>query len=302
MLPHTHPGSLKVPVVVLFVFALLGFDSVQAADNVDRWTAIEIVGSPRYSVEDKQWIAMESGIVLPAGAVVETADRERVILLRSGDSMTIYPNSRIRVRPQQGLLTSVIQYLGEVLFQVERIDNRRFEVNTPYMIAGVKGTTFGITVAADAANAYLLDGRLNVTGVRSGMHTELTPGLYAQVARSASTIHRNSMPAGLRQQWSSRRNDTEEIRRKFSSLPPASRAAGDVELGAPVVGLDRSAGQAPQSLPVQRFRPHSDNAMEHAVDTGRRLNLHQRALDRANNAVRNPSGTLPDPVPSGAGN
>lgn len=302
MTPHAHPFSLKVPVVAFLVFAMLGFDSVQAADNTEQWTAIDIVGSPRYSVEDRQWITMEPGIVLPAGAVVETTDRERVVLLRSGDSMTIYPNSRIRVKPQQGLLTSVMQYLGEVLFQVERIDNRRFEVNTPYMIAGVKGTTFGITVATNAANAYLLDGRLTVTGARSGMHTELTPGLHAQVASSATTIHRSSMPAGLRKQWSSRRNDTQEIRRKLSSLPPVSRAAGDVELGAPVVGLDRSAGQVPQSLPVQRFRPDSDNAMEHAVDTGRRLNRHQRALDRANNGARESSGSLPDPVPSGSGN
>lgn len=289
MIPRIYLPSAGLSAALLCMIALAGFNSAWADENSDQWTVAKVVGSPLYSPGNDRWITMEPGMALPDGALIKTADNEQAVLIHGGDTMSVYANSRIRLRPQRGTLTSVIQYLGEVLFQVEHIDGRRFEVNTPYMIAGVKGTTFGVAVAASAASAYLLEGRLAVTGARSGTHTELTSGLYALVEKSATNIHRDTIPDGLQRQWSERRTEALTERSSLSSLPPQSaaprHAPEDVKLGAPVVGLDRAAAQTtlPQSL--QRVHPDPEHAMEGVVESGRRMQLQQRAMDRARNAA-----------------
>ena len=76
--------------------------------------------------------------------------RGQATLTHGDDVIHIAPNSRMELRPPTGnsVVTQVVQTLGTLFFGVETRPDRRFRVETPYLVTLVKGTTFSITVTA----------------------------------------------------------------------------------------------------------------------------------------------------------
>jgi hypothetical protein len=131
----------------------------------DAWRVIETTGQARLHQGDGEWGKITAGMVVAPGGSVETGPDGRVVLGSDKDETTLSPSSRMEV-PRPGTTQSnIIHQLGTLLFKIERAPQRRFAVDTPYLAAVVKGTTFTTTVRADSGLVHVTEGSVLVASL-----------------------------------------------------------------------------------------------------------------------------------------
>jgi len=73
-------------------------------------------------------------------------------------------NSSFEIRAtQSGFLTRIFQRFGTLMFQVDKRMVKHFQVDTPFLHAVVKGTTFTVSVDAGGAAVHVTEGLVEVT-------------------------------------------------------------------------------------------------------------------------------------------
>jgi hypothetical protein len=110
--------------------------------------------------------------------LVQTGKKGRATLTRNASLLMLDPHSVVEL-PGEGfsdMETSVIQTEGSVLYKVDSRTNPHFEVVTPYLVAGVKGTSFLVTVNDRYASVTVRHGRVEITNTGTGETVELGPG------------------------------------------------------------------------------------------------------------------------------
>jgi hypothetical protein len=75
----------------------------------------------------------------------------------------------------------LLQRAGEIFFKVDKRDDTRFEVETPFLIVGVKGTEFLIAIADSRDSVTVIEGAVDVRAKVSGSATVLNPGERVEV-------------------------------------------------------------------------------------------------------------------------
>src|SRR5690606_611688 len=100
----------------------------------------------------------------------------------------IAPNSRMSLPSDggDGLGVRILQQLGTLLFKVERQETPYFEVETPFLAAIVKGTTFTVRVDALGAAVHVVEGAVQVEAHGSNSSALVRPGQTARVAGDGS--------------------------------------------------------------------------------------------------------------------
>jgi hypothetical protein len=99
------------------------------------------------------------------------------------------PNSRaIAPNATEAKTTNLVQKIGTLLFKIERAPARRFAVDTPYLAAVVKGTTFTVTVRGDSGLVHVTEGAVLVASFGSRETALVTPGQTAQVLAAGGKL------------------------------------------------------------------------------------------------------------------
>lgn len=123
------------------------------------------------------------------GAVIETGADGNVVLTRPGDSITVYANSKMSVpAADNGGEAGILQTLGKLLFRMESRESRDFKIETPYLAAAIKGTTFTVEVDDDDAVVEVEEGSVIVTANRSGQSAYVGPGERASVSGDSVNV------------------------------------------------------------------------------------------------------------------
>jgi hypothetical protein len=142
--------------------------------TVSKWTAVAASGPvqarPADAAEHAVWQAVSRGEELMPRTTVETGRKGRVTLTRHASLVIVDPRSRVEL-PEQGfgsVETSVVQSQGSVLYRVDSRANPHFEVVTPYLVAGVKGTSFLVTVNDRYTSVTVRHGRVEITNPTTG--------------------------------------------------------------------------------------------------------------------------------------
>ena len=163
------------------VFALMGSTSVLAQSGV--WKLSESNGQVSIGRQGVTKIAI-SGQNLRAGDVIRTGVRSRAVVTRGDQYMVVAANSHIKLANPEtdGVLTQVFNYLGNVLFKVDKRKAKHFGVETPYMAAVVKGTTFNVSVGAQGSTVQVTEGAVEVSTLDGGAVELLRPGMIGMVA------------------------------------------------------------------------------------------------------------------------
>ncbi|MCZ6466520.1 MAG: FecR domain-containing protein, partial [Alphaproteobacteria bacterium] len=83
----------------------------------------------------------------------------------------------------------VFQSLGTLLYRIKEraAGMAAFEVETPYLVALVKGTVFAVNASAEEASVQLREGVVRVQATRGGKGITLAAGQTARVTRALST-------------------------------------------------------------------------------------------------------------------
>lgn len=150
---------------LLFALCLVTLDRPAQANGTE-WTVMESSGTVTVTAGETRQTLIEArkDARLPAPFSVKTGRDGRLVIIRDEDSMTVGPDSLFEVPAPvthaQGFRTRITQTLGSLLYHVQRRPAHTFEVETPYLVSVVKGTTFNILVTDDATTVSLIEGRL----------------------------------------------------------------------------------------------------------------------------------------------
>ena len=103
------------------------------------------------------WRHFQQGQVLTPGSEIETGPGGEVILVVGGDQVRIAPGTRL-VLPAFGGRQRLHHQRGRLRVDVEPRPGRNFEVSTPLLSLGIKGTSFETAVGEDQDAVVVLDG------------------------------------------------------------------------------------------------------------------------------------------------
>lgn len=128
--------------------------------------------------------AATAGVDLAPGATVRKQARSSAILVRGRGFVTLRQNAQIRI-PEAVRSRSIIQVTqdyGSALFNIGKQADPHFGVETPYLAALVKGTTFIIAVSNDGATLQVTEGAVEASTLDGGAREMILPGAVAMIA------------------------------------------------------------------------------------------------------------------------
>jgi hypothetical protein len=146
---------------------VFGFLSARAQTAGDHWTVSTVDGAAMLTGDGGEGYAASPGQPVTAGTTIMTEDDGTVVLVRRGDSVTVYPNSEMTIPAGSGAgEPGILQDIGKLLFRMETRESRDFEVRTPFLAATIKGTTFTVVVEPTRATVSVAEGLVRVEAAR----------------------------------------------------------------------------------------------------------------------------------------
>jgi len=162
---------------------LLLFGGVPALAQSGSWTVSEAKGSVTI-IDARGSRAAKVGAQLAEGATVRTAAQSSAVLVRGKEFVTMRQNAQLRIAPaerERGIV-QILQDYGSALFNIGKQPNPHFGVDTPYLAAVVKGTTFVITVTNEGASLQVTEGAVETSTLDGGAVELIRPGSVAMIA------------------------------------------------------------------------------------------------------------------------
>jgi hypothetical protein len=159
--------------------------SAPAYAEAPTWKVSEVSGRVQLT-ENGQSRAATRGALLSSGSTIVTAPASRAVIVRGQEFVVISPGTRIRVpeASSSNKIMQLIQDFGSALFKIEKKSTPHFGVQTPYLAAVVKGTTFTVTVGPDGSKVRVTEGAVEVSTLDGGASDLVTPGTVALVGKS----------------------------------------------------------------------------------------------------------------------
>jgi len=172
---------------VALTVCLANFMPAEAAGG--HWTVAAVDGTAMVVGDGDEVYAASRGQPVMAGMSIATDDGGTVVLVRRGDSITVYPNSEMTIptASESGGL-GVLQGIGKLLFRMETRESRDFEVRTPFLAATIKGTVFTVDVGQTRATVTVTEGTVHVTALSGGRSEMVRPGWSATAEVGSSIV------------------------------------------------------------------------------------------------------------------
>ena len=156
-----------------------------AATEGGSWTVFQAVGDVRLRSDHDLsiWRQVRPGDALDGVYAITTGADGQATLTHGDDVIHISPGSRVEVRPPSpgNVVTRVVQSLGTLFFGVETRPDRRFRVETPYLVTFVKGTTFSVSVTDEGADVEVAEGTVSVVASEGRDSRDVGAGRAARV-------------------------------------------------------------------------------------------------------------------------
>ncbi|WP_172835900.1 FecR domain-containing protein [Porphyrobacter sp. CACIAM 03H1] len=168
---------------ILLPLLLLLFSGTPALAQSGPWTVSEVKGVVTV-VDARGQRPATVGTALAAGATIRTDSRASAVLVRGEEFVTMRQNAQLRIAPaerERGII-QILQDYGSALFNIGKQPNPHFGVETPYLAAVVKGTTFVITVSREGASLQVTEGAVETSTLDGGARDLIRPGAVAIIA------------------------------------------------------------------------------------------------------------------------
>ncbi|MFY8048447.1 MAG: FecR domain-containing protein, partial [Erythrobacter sp.] len=162
---------------------LLLFSGATAYAQDGPWAVSEAKGVVTV-IDAKGQRPAKAGMQLASGATIRTDARASAVLVRGKEFVTLRQNAQLRIAPavrERGVI-QILQDYGSALFNIGKQPNPHFGVETPYLAAVVKGTTFVITVSPEGASLQVTEGAVETSTLDRGVSELIRPGAVAMIA------------------------------------------------------------------------------------------------------------------------
>src|SRR3546814_20445262 len=122
-------------------------DHSGACAAAPKWRVSEGTGDVHLT-NDGRSRAATKGALLSSGAVIATGPKALAVIVRGQEFVVVSPSSQLRVpaADSPNKIMQIIEDFGTALFNIEKKSTPHFGMQTPYLAAVVKGTTFTVTV------------------------------------------------------------------------------------------------------------------------------------------------------------
>lgn len=165
------------PVVVSF---LIMAPTLATPPNTE-WTVLSASGHVEFTRDQTSsltWETLVRGSRLPGSAAVRTGADGRATLALGRNLILVDPDTRLelptRVSPQRPL--RVFQKRGSATYDIHKGRRQHFQVVTPYLIAGVKGTVFRVQVGERSSSVLVTEGLVEVFTMRGDLGVDVHAG------------------------------------------------------------------------------------------------------------------------------
>ncbi|HEX8532987.1 MAG TPA: FecR domain-containing protein [Allosphingosinicella sp.] len=149
------------------------------------WKVSEVSGDVRL-VENGRTRAATRGALLASGSTIATGTNARAVIVRGEEFVVISPRTQLRVPAvqSQNAIMQLIEDFGTAVFKIQKKSTPHFGVQTPYLAAVVKGTTFTVSVGPEGSSVQVTEGAVEVSTLDGGAKDLVRPGTIAQVGAS----------------------------------------------------------------------------------------------------------------------
>jgi hypothetical protein len=263
--------------------------SAQEAARPD-WQVVKSSGEVWLTTSGVQPASLGNAEALKGGDSIRTGRTGRVLLARGQETILIAPNSIVSLpaKEAEGSATTILQRAGSILLEVDKRNVKNFEVETPYLVAAVKGTQFQVSVNRNDATVQVRRGEVEVADFKSGQLALVLPGQAAKVSAHG--------PGGLALTGSGvlspiRRGEPRQPSVQAVPVPRAGLSAPRSAQGEHVRALGQlsRAGFAGEGA---HARVRGQGALRIAVPLGEmRLNVHKATNGLARGTLTLPSAT-----------
>jgi hypothetical protein len=148
----------------------------------DDLTVVESAGAVKIKLADR-WRTPETGMVVTLPATVSTGADGSIKLRQDAATISIAANTAIELLEgtEPGLpLQRVVQNQGSAFYDIAPRGSSRLRVETPWLVAVIKGTQFNVTVASETSTVALFEGRLRIEAPDVGDVVDLHAGQIAK--------------------------------------------------------------------------------------------------------------------------
>jgi hypothetical protein len=190
-----------VPACSAVVWLILLFSSsaaiAQVTATADSLFVENTAGAVRI-LQDDEWQPPHTGMSIALPAVVSTGSDGSIRLRQSETVIAVAADTAIELyRGSAGqTLQRVVQKRGSAFYDIAPRGESRLRVETPYLVAVIKGTEFNVTVTPESSTVALFEGRLQVEAPDIGDVRDLFEGQIARRHRGDSRITVISMEDG----------------------------------------------------------------------------------------------------------
>ncbi len=150
-----------------------------ATPTFAEWQVVRVSGAATAARAGAVPITLAGGTTVPDDVTIETGSSGRVLLSRGTSRILVAPRSSMSLEGGRVAATTVLQRVGRIAFEVEKRDVRYFSVETPSLVAAVKGTRFSVSVAGGRTDVGVSGGLVGVTDLATGQSADVAPGQRA---------------------------------------------------------------------------------------------------------------------------
>jgi len=136
------------------------------------------------------WVALERGDIVSDDRAIRTLADGRVELHRNAEVVSLGPNSEAEIHDRKGGgFTTVKQITGTVSVEAEVKQVKHFGVETPFLVAVVKGTRFEVDTDVGGSSVKVTRGAVEVTDRKTG-ESVIVPAGESIEASQDQGLHR----------------------------------------------------------------------------------------------------------------
>ncbi len=166
----------------------------------NRWQIVSVSGeTASWRLGEGSWQVATVGDILLPQSELRLGAGSTAVMDSGGDRIVVAENSEIAVpdQPAGSRVKRIMQSIGTMLLRIETREKGGFQVKTPYLVATVKGTQFGVTVGENGASVSVTEGVVGVDAGDGSPEADVTPGQTASVSPGAGPgVDVNATPAG----------------------------------------------------------------------------------------------------------
>jgi hypothetical protein len=188
----------------------------------------EVLSRSNLAPEDA-WEKVRRGNSYESLTYMRTGKRGKATFAQERHILIVRSNSSLRL-PQIDSAdpdSQVFQDSGRVTYEVDGSQTDHFEVVTPYLIAGVKGTVFTVEVTGQSAKVHVVEGVVEVSSRFRELSVELQAG--EEVLVDAEETDRLEIRQAERVIVEKTRREVRFARQKVSDADPARIRVASVD-------------------------------------------------------------------------